>query len=121
MTAEGRYTRRAFLNYRDSLNNLIKEKNYKNIYTINRKGLELKNAKNIDFDGFMKLPSADKENKSEYIHKINMERSVSSFNIKNVKDKLLDENIFNEIIEASLGANLSAHTRNKIISLIKNI
>jgi len=118
--AEGRYTRRSFLNYRDSLNSLIKEKNYAHIYTINRKGLEL-NAADMDFDAFMELPSANNENKSEYIHKISMEKPVHPFNIKMLKDKLLDEGIFNEITTASLGADLSAGTKDKIISLIENI
>ena len=136
LIVEERYTRRSFVNYRDSLNNLIKEKNYESIYTINKKGLKLTNSKYIDFDTFMKLPSYftsydenkndndndnKNENKSEYIRKINSEKSITTFNIKMIKDKLLDEKVFNEIIEASLGTDLSANIKNKIIALIENI
>ena len=121
LIVEGRYTRRAFVNYRDSLNNLIKEKNFKNIYTLNKKGLKMTNIRDIDFDTFMKLPSLDNENKSEYIHKINVEKSPGTFNIKPVKDKLSDERIFNEIIEASLGTNVSDNIKKKCISLIEKI
>jgi hypothetical protein len=121
LIVEGRYTRRSFVNYRDSLNNLIKEKNFKNIYTLNRKGLKLTNTRDIDFDAFMKLPALDNENKSEYIHKINMEKSAGTFDIKPVKDKLLDERIFNEIVEASLGGNLSDNKKKRIVSLIESI
>ncbi|MCL1864262.1 MAG: DUF115 domain-containing protein [Spirochaetes bacterium] len=121
LIVEERYTRRSFVNYRDSLNNLIKENNFKNVYTVNKKGLKLTNTKDMDFDTFMKLPALDNENKSEYIHKINTGNSTHTFNVKTVKDKLSDEMIFNEMVEASLGANLSADKKNKIISLIENI
>ncbi|MCL2155572.1 MAG: DUF115 domain-containing protein [Leptospirales bacterium] len=136
LIVEERYTRRAFVNYRDSLNNLIKEKNYESIYSINKRGLKLTISKNIDFDTFMELPSYltsydenknenendnKNENKSEYIRKINSEKSISTFNIKMVKDKLLEEKVFNDIIEASLGTDLSVSMKNKIIALIENI
>jgi hypothetical protein len=84
-------------------------------------GLKLTNIKDMDFEAFMKLPAVDDENKSEYIHKINAEKQAHALNIKQVKDKLLEENVFNEIMEISLGTNLPSNIKNKIMSLIENV
>ena len=121
LRVEEHYTRKSFVNYRDSLNNLIKEKNSTHIYTINKKGLKLTNTHDTDFDTFMKLPALDSENKLEYIRKINTEKSMPQFDIKMIKDKLLDEKILDEIINSSLGTSLAVNVKNKIIALIENI
>jgi len=121
LIAEGKYTRRSFLNYRNSLNSLIKEKDFKNVFMINRRGLPLANVQITDYDSFMKLPGIAKENKSEYLHEIMAKKGFSFINMKKVKERLLNGRVIDEIIRESFGSDVLQDERKKIISMIDRI
>jgi len=117
---DGKYTRKSFINYKSSLDALIKEKCFKNIFMINRRGLPLANVQPADFDSFMKLPVTVKENKSEYLKGINIQKKFQ-FNMKNVRERLSDERVLDEILSESLGSEASQNKRKKIVSMIEGI
>lgn len=120
--SEGKYTRRSFISYRNSLDILIKEKEFKNVFTINERGLPLTNAEPVDFDAFLKIPGNEKEVKSEYIQKIKKE-DVKNYllDIKRIKERLLDERVLDEIIRESSGRGSDPVKKRKISKLIEGI
>jgi hypothetical protein len=125
LVVDGMYTRRAFIGYKNSLDSLIKEKNFKNIFMINRRGLPLMNVQPADFDSFMNIPGIQNENKNEnkhdYLREISKERTSFHLSIRKIKERLLDERVLDEIIKESLGSEALSLKREKIISMIKNI
>ncbi len=125
LLVDGKYTRRSFLNYRNSLDILIKEKDFKNVFMINKRGLPLANIQLSDFDSFMKMTAVENkiknEDKSEYLRRIKTEEEKFSFNIKNIKERLLTERVFDAIIKESLGIEVSSAKRKKIALMIERV
>jgi len=121
LVAGGKYTRRSFLNYRSSLDSLISEKGFNNVFMINRRGLPLSNAGLTDFDSFMKIPAAGSGNKSEYIRGIDLQKKSFPFNISRIKNRLSEENVFNALLNESFGNNVSSAKREKIKTIINGI
>jgi len=119
LVVEGRYTRRSFIGYRDSLDALIKEKNSANVFIINKRGLALINADDMDFDTFISIPVSASEKKSEYLQEINSKRYSFSFNMHKIRDTLLDRKVFSEIIRESLGTDCTENRKVKLLSVIK--
>ncbi len=121
VTVEGKYTRRSFINYRNSLDSLIKEKGFNNLFIINKKGLSLDNAHPTDFDSFMKNSSIREKNKIEFLCALDIKKSPESLNITKVKERLLDTRVLDELLKESLGRNVTTEQKRKIISLIERI
>lgn len=121
LTLDGKYTRRSFINYRNSLDSLIKEKKFKNIFFINKRGLPLTGANKTDFETFMKIPSPIKENKCEFLSTLNVDKKSGTIDIENVKRTLLKEKVLDAVLEESLGNEFTHERRKKIISLIEKI
>jgi len=119
LLVDGKYTRRSFIGYRNSLNSLIRDKNFNNIFMINRRGLPLSNVQVTDFDSFMKLESAVKENKQNYLNEVRNSKVQKTINIKRIRERLSDEKILGEFIRESLGAEADPEIKGKVISLIK--
>ncbi len=121
LVADGRYTRRAFIGYRDSLDSLIGEKGFRNVFMINRRGLPLMHVQGTDFDSFMKLPGAVKENKAEYIEDIKKSKKLFPADMNRIKTRLLDARVFDEVIKDSLGEGVPPEKRKKIAEMIRRI
>ncbi len=121
LISEGKYTRRSFINYRNSLDSFIKENKVNNIFMINRRGLPLANAKIADFDSFMSIQCSVKVDKREYLNGINAERRSNSVSITKVKERLLDKRVIDAVIEESLGSEVTPERRSRIIRMIEGI
>jgi len=121
LIVDGKYTRRAFIGYKNSLDTLIKDTNFKNIFMINKRGLPLTNVQSLDFDSFIKLSSGAVENKHEYMRNMSLEEEVSVFNLKKLKDRLLDGRVLDAMIVESLGNDVPAAKRKNIIDMIHQI
>lgn len=121
LIADGKYTRRAFIGYKNSLDSLIREKNFKNVFMINRRGLPLTHVNGTDFDSFMKLAGSVKEDKAEYLGEIKKNKKFFSQDMKKIKSRLLDERVFEEIIRESLGDDVFAEKKKKIAEMIRRI
>lgn len=121
LVVEGKYTRRSFLNYRSSLDSLIREKDFKNIFIINRRGLPLMNARSTDFDSFMKMPAVENEDKTVYLRESNFQREFFPFNMKRIRERFSDERVLDAVLSESLGSEVSAGKRKKIVRIINSI
>jgi len=117
----GKYTRRAFINYRNSLDFLIKEKKSDNIFMINKRGLPLLNTKIADFDSFMGIPCSVKDDKSEYLSRVKVEKRPDYINVQKVKERMLDKIVLEAIIEESLGSEVTEGKKQKIVRVIEGI
>jgi hypothetical protein len=121
LVLEGKYTRRSFVNYRNSLDSFIKDNKADNIFMINRRGLPLANAELIDFDSFMNIQCNIKDHKREYLQQINAESGLNPVSLKKVKERLLDKKIADAVIYESLGNEVTESKRQKIVEMIKGI
>lgn len=121
LIAEGKYTRRAFIGYKNSLDSLIKEKDFKNVFMINSRGLPLTHVNGTDFNSFMKLAGTVKENKMEYIRGLISNKKSFPVNIAKVKERLLDGRVLEAIISESLGDDVLPERRKKIAEMIERI
>jgi hypothetical protein len=121
LISEGKYTRRSFINYRNSLDSFIKDNKADNIFMINRRGLPLANAESIDFDSFMSIPITVKDNKREYLQGINAERGANPISVQKVRERLLNKRVTDAIIEESLGSEVTDDKRERIVRMIEGI
>jgi hypothetical protein len=120
LVVEGRYTRRSFTGYRDSLDELIRESNNGKVFMINKRGLLLKNADYTDFNTFMKIPVSVNDQKAEYLQGVKSINNSFLYDIEKIKNTLLDCKIFPEIIKESFGADWPEKNM-KIKSVIQKI
>jgi len=121
LMAEGKYTRRSFINYRNSLDSFIKENKTDNIFMINKRGLPLANAEAVDFESFMSISCTVKDDKREYLRQINAERRPNPVSIQRVRERLLDKRVTDAIIEESLGSEVTEGKIARIIRMIDGI
>lgn len=119
LIAEGRYTRRSFIGYRNSLDVLISANNTGNVFMINKRGLHLTGPVYTDFDTFITMPGSINNDKREYLRDLSMKSDFFSFNVKKIRDTLINDRVLNEIIKESLGTDCTAEKKQKILSVIK--
>ncbi len=121
LVSDGIYTRRAFLNYRSSLDALIGEMNFRNIFMINRRGLPLSNVFTTDFDSFMRISSAGKGVKSKHPGGSGFSRETFPFNMKSIRERLSEKRILDAVLSESLGGDVSPAKRERIQRIIDGI
>ena len=121
LVVDGKYTRRAFLGYRNSLDMLVKEKGFKNLFMINKRGLSLSNARSVDFDSFMEIPAVQSSGKKEFLNSIIKQIKPAEFSLQKITERLLDGRVFDELIKESLGSDVNPDKRKKIMELIERI
>ncbi len=103
LVADGRYTRRSFIGYRDSLDSLIAKSGFKNIYMLNRNGLALSNAGDSDIGSFIALPQGVNENKRDYIGSLRFKSLSGVIDAGLIAERLSDKKVLDELIMESLG------------------
>jgi len=121
LISEGKYTRRSFINYRNSLDSFIKENKLDNVFMINRRGLPLANAKSADFDSFMSIQCSVKDNKSKYLAMLKAEKREDYVNIQEIKERMLDKRVIDAILLESLGSGVTPEKRSRIVGMIEGI
>jgi len=99
---QGRDSRKSFLTYKNSIENLLKVENV-NIYNIKRLGLEIDKVKDIEFEEFLLL-SKSSVNRYDEISKIikPLQYLRGKINFNKIYEYLLNDDIFDKVMKASL-------------------
>lgn len=118
---DGRYTRKSFIGYRNSLESLIAAENSRNIFMINKRGLHLSGPVYTDFDSFVKMPVPAPDDKLEYFRKLRGIKYNLIPDLGKVRETFFNGNVFDELIKESLGADYSADKKMKALDIIKHI
>ncbi|MBN2403377.1 MAG: motility associated factor glycosyltransferase family protein [Spirochaetes bacterium] len=118
---KNKFTRKSFIQYKDSLEKLIK--NYNNIININNTGIPIQGIKHADLNYFINnYCNNDIDKKNIINNKFNQSKNTSQLvSYKKIKDLILKNNIFTEIINASLDANTAAVKGSLLRQLFENI
>jgi hypothetical protein len=120
---EDKFTRKSFIQYKESMERFLKEINSNKIFNINDKGIPIHGIKNIDFNFFIKNYCSRKINKESIINIIldKASKSGSLIIYKKLKNLIRKENIFNEVLNASMNAKAFEKKSERLRTLLKNI
>lgn len=118
LVVDGRYTRRSFVGYRDSLDSLIAESGFRNIFMMNRLGLPLANASDISLDSFMSLNHTEKKHGRDLISGIGFKPVCELIDLNRITARLSEKNVLPELIRGALGADTGPFVTAKVLSLI---
>ncbi|MFC1670010.1 motility associated factor glycosyltransferase family protein, partial [Spirochaetota bacterium] len=101
----GKYTRRAFINYKESLEKLIKKEEISNLFNINSSGINIDGIPQINFDEFIHTHELNDIEKKNIIGDIikNTPNLKSRISIAEIRATLSKKDILGELIKASLG------------------
>ena len=123
----GRHTRRAFIQYKDSIEGIIdkykiQNKNI-NIYNINARGLAIQGVNETPLNLFIKNECGSHIEKNDLIRGIitKSEKAEGIIPLKECKKILLDPNVFHEAITSSFGKEPDERIMIKISRLIDNL
>jgi len=103
----GKFSRKSFIQYKESLENFIRESGMGNLYSINNRGIAIGGVPNVSFEDFVPDFRPD-INKSEIIEGIlqGIEPIGTSVSIERVCSLLNEERFMNEVLSASLGEDI---------------
>jgi hypothetical protein len=118
---EGRFTRKSFIQYKESMEKFLIDTDSTRITNINDKGIYLQGIKNTYLKKFIKDNCAQVIDKHSAINKKFSETKASGklINYKKLKDFVKNENIFNEIISASIGAGTPEKKSSRLKTLLE--
>lgn len=117
---EGKLTRKSFINYRNSFEDMIRKNGITGIYNINETGLDIQGTERISIEQYAEQFCIRNISKNEIISGIKEESSVLD-NVINSYKKNITPALFSEILSASLGKNISDHVSGKFIKLAQGI
>ena len=118
LRVEGRYTRRSFIGYRDSLVKLISERCLTSPVIINSAGLPVRNGRYLDMKGFVETCGSSKS-----LHLPSAENSVKLkeiIDIKRITDFLAKSDVMCEILKHSLGTEVIDKRGERFFRLLKS-
>ncbi len=120
---ENKFTRKSFIQYKESMEKFFKNLNNKKIYNINNVGIPIQGIKNIDLKYFINNYCTNKINKQHLINNVfeSAAKTGEIISYKKQKDFILNKNIFNEIINASLDAKTAETKGWRLKKLFNNI
>ena len=110
-------------NIKNQWKKFIKNLNNKKIYNINNAGIPIQGIKNIDLKYFINNYCTSEINKQYLINKV-FEKAAKTdelISYKKLKDFILNKNIFNEILNASLDAKTAETKGGRLRKLFNNI
>ncbi|MFH0975568.1 MAG: 6-hydroxymethylpterin diphosphokinase MptE-like protein [Spirochaetota bacterium] len=117
-----KFTRRSFLRYKESMENFVKNSGIINMFNINTIGIPVQGIKNIDLQYFIDAYCGSEINKHEIIDSIFAEKIITgkSVSFSKIKAFILKNNIFSEIMRASLDAKTAEKKGIKLKTILKN-
>jgi hypothetical protein len=119
---EGKFTRRSFVQYKEAIEDYIKSIDHKNIYSINRHGLNLKNVENIDFSSFVKKCDNFIEKSIILKETISYGNKILNYiSLSKIKSIISEEKVFSKILYLSINEKIDSSSGKKIIKLVKKI
>ncbi len=123
LVAEGRYTRRSFTGYRDSLVKLIGERCATPPVFINDAGLYVRGAEYLDIDSFARRCSPATEEKRSAIQGLteNLPKTGDIIDRRSIPDFMNKKGVREELLTHSLGAGASESRHGRFIRLLGRI
>lgn len=119
---EGRYTRRSFLQYRQSIEELIKNRKFPAVYALNDCGIAISGVGLLGLDQFVEDKCGTAIDKKSITAAINSKsRFLVSEPLISALSSLLDDSLFDEILEASLGSGANEKVKEKYRTLIASL
>jgi hypothetical protein len=123
MKHENKFTRKSFIQYKESIESFLKNINSNKIFNINKKGIPIQGLKNIDLNYFINNYCRSDIDKQAVI-KNRFDETVKSgklISYKNLKNFIQNKNTFIEILNASLDVEKVEIRRGRLMTLFKNI
>ena len=117
---EGKLTRKSFINYRNSFEEMIKKNNISGVYNINNSGLDIKGTERISIKNFADRFCLKTIPKNDMISALK-KKSPALNGIINLFKKNITDEIFTEIISASLGKIPDNHRSAKFRKMLRSI
>lgn len=117
---KGKYTRKSFLGYRDSIEDFIGKNDISSVYSVNERGIPVNNIKKISLEEFTSSLNPVKREESELIYKKGTEPLSSGIDVNVLKKILMGESA-REILRASYGKAPGSRELEKFYSLVSNL
>jgi hypothetical protein len=120
---KNKFTRKSFIQYKESMERFIKNSSNNIILNINNEGIPIQGVKHIDFNYFINNYCKSEINKREIINKIYAEavKTGELISYKKLKEFIHKKNIFSEIVNASLDAKTTEIKSRRLRKLLENI
>lgn len=115
----GKYTRKSFIGYRDSLEQFIHRNNFSSLYSINSRALPVKGIDNVSVEEFVSKLGNSRPDKRDVLHENKEVYLDSVIDIQKVKEVMKGESAF-EILKASYGKDPGEDELRKFYSMLNN-
>jgi hypothetical protein len=99
---KGKYTRKSFIGYKDSMEQFIGKNNISHVYSINGRGIPVKNVEKISLEKFVSFLNPVKGRVADFTAKKDKSLSASDIDIKRISEIFRGESA-GEILRASYG------------------
>jgi hypothetical protein len=119
---ENRFTRKSFIQYKESMEKFLTKVNSEKIYNINENGIPINGLKNKDLNYFISKYCARGIDKQSVINK-ELDKATKSGQIlscKKLRDLIQKKNIFNEVLNASMDTKTAEKKSRNLYTLLKN-
>ena len=115
----GKYTRKSFIGYRDSLEQFIHKNNLTSLYSINSRALPVKGIEDISVEEFISKLGNSRPDKRDVLYENKEVYLDSIIDIKKIKEIMKGESAF-EILKASYGKDPEQDELKKFYSMLDN-
>jgi hypothetical protein len=116
----GKYTRKSFLQYRQTLDDFLL-RNGMTVTLLNDRGLPLAGARTLNFEAFIGQHCKGEIPKQDIINSVKASApAISSGPMAAALTNIMHERLFDELLEASLGGRVSDRERGKFRSMINS-
>lgn len=115
----GKFTRKSFIQYKESIERFIKESDIKNLYSINYDGIPVKRIENMNMHSFLDSFCKASLDKPEIIKQIlSVSAKINSDCIFKIKNIMRNKTILKEFLHASLDSKSDVHKIIRVESFI---
>lgn len=119
---EGKYTRKSFLQYRESLENFVKSSGADNILALNDCGIALSGIRITSLEEFAAVECKSTIDKKSIISSlIRDSRLLESGPMISGLDEILHDRLFDELIAASLSGQVDEKTKSRYRKMIESL
>src|SRR5208337_4392996 len=120
--SEGKFTRKSFLQYKESLEDFIQSTGAGNIRALNKGGIPINGVTHMEIEEFVASECKSGIDKSAIISSLDKDfRPLSSKPIISGLTGILHERLFDELIDASLSGGADERKRGKYRKMIESL
>ena len=117
---KGKYTRKSFIGYKNSIEQFISKNNIHNLYSVNERGVPLNNIEKISLEKFVIIVNQGKGRESEVLEGSDHSALDSVIDIEKISGIFRGESA-REIIRASYGKAPDSHDLQRFYALLENL